>query len=427
MFKLNKLKVILVIMLLTFLISNAQVIFAEEEKIKLNFMSWYFGEEPANTAIRTLFEKFEEIHPNIEIVPVNVTAAERFTKFLFQMEGGQGPDIYMETSSNIRAIVHQGYALSLEQFISSEKESIKDRFSPSIVEIFSGADGNLYFMPYAIGPVAMVYNARLWEEAGLDPNSPPANWDQLLVYLKKLTTNGHYGIALFGKADSSSVWRNAYWWMTNGADVLDKSGNVTVNSPEFIEGMEFWSSLYNEHKVAPPSVLQNSFAENNVLFASEVAAIVESGVWQFNVATEMNPSLEGHIRAALMPAQKVKVAVGGGEDGLCITTASKHPEEAWELLKYLSSEEAGRILWDIQAKFPANVNALNTPKYQADSLVQMWSEILPYSKPVVEHHRYPEIVDVLGVMCQEILLKTKTTEKAVADAHEKIKEIVERQ
>lgn len=422
----KKVHIILIMTLLVFLIVQAQILCAAEDRVKLHFMSWYFGEEPANTALRTLFEKFEEIYPNIEIVPETVTAAEKFTKFVFQMEGGKGPDIYMETSGNIRAVVHQGYVLSLEPFINSENENIRDRFGPAIIESFSGADGHMYFMPYAIGPVAMIYNTRLWEEAGLDPDSPPTNWDQLLDYLKKLTVNGRYGIALFGKGDGSSVWRNSYWWMTNGADVLNKSGEVTVNTPEFVEGMKYWSSLYHEYKVAPPSVLQNSFSENNAIFASEVAAIVQSGIWQFNVTTKMNPSLEGKIRAALMPPEKVKVAAGGGDDGLCITTASKHPKEAWELLKYLSSEEAGRILWDIQAKFPANLNALDTPKYRSDRLVQMWSGILPYTRAPVTHYRYPEISNVLGVMQQEILLKSKTVEKAVADAHAKIKEIVER-
>jgi multiple sugar transport system substrate-binding protein len=268
--------------------------------------------------------------------------------------------------------------------------------------------------------------AKHFEEAGLDPDKPPTTWDELLEYARTLTTGGRYGIGLFGKGDGSSVWRFAYWWMTNGANVLDADGNVTVNTPEFIEAMRFWKSLYDEHQVAPPSVPQNSFSENNALFASGVVSMVQSGVWQFGVAYDMNPDLRGHVRAALMPVAEVPVAAGGGDDGIAITTACQHPEEAYRLLKFLSSAEAGRVLWDIQGKFPANLSALDTPEYEDDALVQQWASILPHTRAAVLHERYPEISEVLGVMQQEILLGVKPIEAAVADADRAIRDIVER-
>lgn len=396
------------------------------EKVELRFMSWYFGEEPANTALRTLFEEFEQRYPNIKIVPETVTAAERITKFVTRMEGGKGPDLYMETNANVRSLVSRGHILDLEPFLRGEKDDVRARFNPSIVTSFSGADGSMYFMPYAIGPCALVYNADLWKQAGLDPNAPPTTWEQLLDYAQKLTKEGRYGLAMFGKGDGSSTWRTSYWWMTNGADVLSDTGEVTVNTPQFVEAMKFWSDLFNKYHVVPPSAPQNSFSENNALFASGVAAMVQSGVWQFGVTESMNPSFKGQLRAALMPVRESPVAAGGGDDGIGITTASKHPREAWELLKFLCSEEAGRVLWDIQGKFPANQRALSTPQYQADPLVQMWSGILPYTRAPVLHPRYPEIQAVLGTMSQEVLLQVKSVEAAVANAHKRIQEIISR-
>jgi ABC-type glycerol-3-phosphate transport system substrate-binding protein len=70
--------------------------------------------------------------------------------------------------------------------------------------------------------------------------------------------------------------------------------------------------------------------------------MVESGVWQFGVTEKINPAIKGQLRAAPMPTRKVKVAVGGGTDSLCITKSSTHVKEAWELLKFLSDEPSSR-------------------------------------------------------------------------------------
>ncbi|WP_324669530.1 ABC transporter substrate-binding protein [Geochorda subterranea] len=400
---------------------------AAAQKVELRLMSWYFGEEPAATGLKTLIAEFERTHPGISIVPEQVTDTERLTKLTTRMAGGQGPDMYMETASNVRFVVDRGYCINLEPLIAQSAEPIKQRFSDGILEEFSDANGNLYFMPYAIGPTALVYNSRMWRAAGLDPANPPKTWESFVEYAKKLTGNGRYGLAMFGKGDGSSVWRLSYWWMTNGADVLSSDGQrATVNTPEFIEAIEFWANLHKVYHVVPPSAPQNSFSENNAIFAAEVAAMVESGVWQFGVTEKMNPSLKGELRAALMPVRRRPVAAGGGDDGICITTQSKHPKEAFEFLSFLSSAKAGVTLWQIHGKFPANKASLQDPAVAKDSLVQMWLPILPYTKAPVLHPRYPEISSVLGVMQQEVLLGLKSAAQAVADANAKITEIIER-
>ena len=191
------------------------------------------------------------------------------------------------------------------------------------LDSFTDARGDHYFVPYSTGPMGLIYNAKAFQDAGLDPNKPPKTWEELLEYAKKLTRDGKYGIGLFGKGDNSSVWRLWYWWMSNGAEVLTADGKKSaINSPAFIEAIDFWADLYRKHKVAPPSVPANSFGENNQLLAQGVVAMVESGVWQFGVTEKINPAIKGQLRAAPMPKRKVDVAVGGGTDALCITAGS---------------------------------------------------------------------------------------------------------
>ena len=395
------------------------------QQVTLRFMTWYFGEEPAATALRTLLKEYQQRNPNVRIVEDTVTAAERVTKFSSQMEAGQGPDIYMDSNQNGLFLISKGYCADLEPF-ASQVDGFKNRFAKGILADFTGRDGHVYFVPFAIGPTALVYNERMWKAAGLDPDKPPKTWEELADDAAKLTGGGRYGIGLFGKGDGSSVSRFAYWWMTNGASVLNQQGTqATLNTPEFIEAIKFWTSLFREKKVSPPSTPQNSFGEINALFAGEVVGMVESGVWQFGVTETMNPALKGHLRAALMPVRKAPVAAGGSDNALCISSKSQLKKEAFDLLNFLTTEAAGIQEWKIHGKFPGNLAALNSPEIQNDPLVKAWKPILPYSRTAVWHERAPEIYDALGVMMQQVLTG-RPVEESVRAANDKINGIVSR-
>src|SRR5262249_35578710 len=82
--------------------------------VQLRFMSWYFGEDPAGPALKTLFAEFEKRNPNIKIVAEQVTSAERVPKFTAAMEAGRGPDIYMDTPPNAPNLIVRGYCTNLE-------------------------------------------------------------------------------------------------------------------------------------------------------------------------------------------------------------------------------------------------------------------------------------------------------------------------
>jgi multiple sugar transport system substrate-binding protein len=393
--------------------------------VQLRFMSWYFGEDPAGPALKALFAEFEKKNPNIKVVAEQVTSADRVPKFTAAMEAGRGPDIYMDTPPNAPNLIARGYCANLEPLMKAEKEDIKARFTKGDLESFTDDKGDHFFLPYSTGPMGLIYNAKAFQDAGLDPNRPPRTWEELLDYSKKLTKGNQYGIGLFGKGDNSSVWRLWYWWMSNGGSVLTPDGKRSaINSPEFIEAVDFWADLYRKHKVAPPSVPANSFGENNQLLAQGVVAMVESGVWQFGVTEKINPALKGQLRAAPMPTRKVKVAVGGGTDSLCITKSSAHVKEAWELLKFLSDEQSGVTVWKIHGKFPANVRAMQRPELKSDPLVVAFGPMIQVARTPFKSTKYVEITQALGVMQQEVLTGSKTTAASVKAASDRIDAIL---
>jgi multiple sugar transport system substrate-binding protein len=394
-----------------------------QQPIQLRFMSWYFGEDPAGPTLKALFAEFEKRNPTIKVVAETVTSAERVPKFTAAMEAGRGPDLYMDTPPNAPNLIARGYCLDLESRMKAD--DLLARFTKGDLDSFTDAKGDHYFVPYSTGPMGLIYNAKAFQDAGLDPNKPPKTWEELLEYAKKLTRDGKYGIGLFGKGDNSSVWRLWYWWMSNGAEVLTADGKKSaINSPAFIEAIDFWADLYRKHKVAPPSVPANSFGENNQLLAQGVVAMVESGVWQFGVTEKINPAIKGQLRAAPMPKRKVDVAVGGGTDALCITAGSKNVDAAWQLVKFLSSAEAGVTVWKMHGKFPANVQSMQSPELKSDPLVQAFEPMITVARTPFKSVKYVEVTNALGTMMQEVLTGAKPTPAAVKAASDRIDAIL---
>ena len=137
--------------------------------VQLRFMSWYFGEDPAGPALKALFAEFEKKNPNIKVVAEQVTSAERVPKFTAAMEAGRGPDIYMDTPPNAPNLIARGYCANLEPLMKAEKEDIKARFTKGDLDSFTDEKGDHYFLPYSTGPMGLIYNAKAFQDAGLDP------------------------------------------------------------------------------------------------------------------------------------------------------------------------------------------------------------------------------------------------------------------
>ena len=77
--------------------------------------------------------------------------------------------------------------------------------------------GKLYCLPDFVNPMGMLINMNHYKEVGLDPTKPPATWEQLVEYTKKLTTGSRYGIGLIGARQEGLFMRlNPFIWGAGG-------------------------------------------------------------------------------------------------------------------------------------------------------------------------------------------------------------------
>ncbi|WP_316315970.1 extracellular solute-binding protein, partial [Clavibacter michiganensis] len=115
---------------------------------------------------------------------------------------------------------------------------VNDKTVPALGDIDPNVLGSLkhenklYGLPTSNYTMGLLINRKLFEQAGLDPDSPPRTWDEVRTAAKKIAGLGD-GIAGFGEysAGNTGGWHFTAQMYSCGSDIVDESGKkATFNN-----------------------------------------------------------------------------------------------------------------------------------------------------------------------------------------------------
>lgn len=275
-----------------------------------------------------LIDMFMEENPGIEVEYHNAPISPE--QLVLWTAGGMCPDVYMVHSHTVNELVGLGLLTPLDEHVSIDGEVDLDDLFPEGVEEFSH-EGVLYGIPYEYHMVAaLFYNADVIAESGLPLPPDEWEWDYFLRYAAKLT-----------RVDGDQVTRWAFYsghplnfmhsW---GGKLVDDWRNPTdtlIDSAEAIAGYEAYVDLVNRG-LSPQSA---NYAQG---FLSGSIAMVLSGLWGSYAFVDAN--FEWDIT---IPPLGEGPSGGRGYEfvsrALGMSSQTKHPEEAYKLLKFLAYDE----------------------------------------------------------------------------------------
>ena len=301
--------------------------------VTIRFQSMHLSFEPMTTALKTIIANFEKANPGIKVEQEPTSEAERHTKFVAEMEAGAGPDVISMGPGFVRPYWEAGYLVSLDkQITSAGGKAFLDQFLPAAV-VQCTWKSSVFAIPHWGGAEGiLLYNKKMFEKAGLDPNKPPQTWEEFRAYAKKLTvdTNGdgvvdQYGYAFRSSRQEGTTEILRTWLWANGADIINSAETKsTINSPEAVEAFTFLANLAFVDKVTPPDYANIAGDQIARLFAEEKVAMYYDGPWAPGGAVANNPGIVGKIGLAA-PMKKVQqvspsIFVSNG-----ITKDSKNP------------------------------------------------------------------------------------------------------
>ncbi len=199
-------------------------------------------------------------------------------------------------------------------------------------------DGNLHAVPFYGESSFMMYNKRIFDEAGLEMPEQPT-WEQVREFACAIhdPDNGVYGIALRGLPGWGEVMAPLTTVAnTHGARWFDEEWMPQLDSPEWNEAVSFYASLVQE--CGPPGVTGNGFTESLTLMSQGQAAMwVDATVAAgFLAGSDAGPDI-AHALAPVGPVDKGNAWLWSWS--LAIPSTSEHAAEALRFVTWATSKD----------------------------------------------------------------------------------------
>jgi multiple sugar transport system substrate-binding protein len=172
---------------------------------------------------------FEKLHPDIHIVPKDAFPCDDPQTFDAKLAGGQMENVFYVYYTDTANVIASGQAADITTYLGTGTQAVKD-LQPSLAGLFKDAQGHVYGLPKTNYTMGLLYSRKLFTEAGLNPDSPPATWAGVRADATKIAALGH-GIAGYGDYDiqGQGGWHfTAEMYAQGGAMVVRNGGKNQV-------------------------------------------------------------------------------------------------------------------------------------------------------------------------------------------------------
>jgi multiple sugar transport system substrate-binding protein len=337
---------------------------------------WYmpYGGPIQDEAVKKETDAFHETHPNITVRPVRVLWNDALTRLSTATTSGEGPDVAQMGTTWVG-----GFAAldALRPYPEAELAALGGQaaFIPaSWTSTHLLGSPQITAVPWLIDIRALYYRTDVLRRAGLDPARAFADWATFEATLARIKSAGG-GIPplIIGiRSNFGAVHNLAPFIWEAGGDLLSADGTQpAIAEPAATAGVAYYQRLlaaYNSPQAAQVDLLDAPSA-----FAAGVGAITmynSQSIPDYQ-ANPKRPGLKGGWATAPLPAgPKGRFGFVGGAN-LAIWKTTKHPDAAFEWVRYLTGKESqtrfavGSGLWPARADAVAGTRLVTDPAYAA--------------------------------------------------------------
>lgn len=148
-----------------------------------------------------------------------------------KLAGGQMETVFVVPVTNYDDVIRQGQALDITAYTGEIKNW--DDLRQDVRDLVT-KDGKVYGVPNVHYGVGLVYNRKLFAEAGLDPNTPPTTWAEIREAAKKIAAlgPGHVGYGEYSGGNTGGWHFTQAIYGRGGSILTDDGKKAAFNSPE---------------------------------------------------------------------------------------------------------------------------------------------------------------------------------------------------
>jgi multiple sugar transport system substrate-binding protein len=390
---------------------------------------WHFFTEREAKAIASVVKDFEAAHPTIK---VTVKSGQDDSKVTQAIGAGTGPDVGLSYSTDIVGkFCSSGAWVDLTQYIQRDKVDLNKLNATT--RQYTQFDGKRCAMPFLADAYGLFYNKDLFAKAGIA--GPPKTLDELSADAKKLTVKNPDGsLKTVGFLPLFDFYENAPAHLAPavGARWLTDDGKSAVGSDPawktlltWQKSLVDWYGYDNLQKFR--AGLGDEFSADNAFQKGKVAINVDA---EYRLAFLKDQASKLGFGVAPLPTSDPARYGGGYVTGniVGISKNAKNPEAAWELIKYLTTDDkAISKLANLIKNIPTTTASLADPTLQADPDFKVFLDIFANANssttpPSASGPAYQETFQTFLNSWQAG--KVKNLDAGLADADKKVNSVM---
>ena len=291
-----------------------------------------------------LVEQFNKDHADIHVTAVYTGSYDDTNlKTHAAIAAGKPPAAVIMSANFVREYVINDEVESFDGLIAKDGQTpaqFMDQFWPAL-KLNATEQGHVYGVPFQNSTPLLYYSVDAFRDAGLDPDHPPATWQDWIDAATKLVkrdgaSTTRWGLMMPGTYDYCG-WITSGLAMSNGGDFYNTGygGEVYYNTATTIGAVKFIDNMVHKAKAMPEGVTDANAVTTAFFQGRTGMMILSTGSLSF-----VRDNMKTPYRTAFLPRALVNAAPIGGAS--LIKPKGNTPEReaaAWTLIKWLTSPE----------------------------------------------------------------------------------------
>jgi len=385
-----------------------------------------------------LYAKFDKLE--IEVVTTNsIYAGNRgdepfdYQKAFIDFIEKEKPDLVMLSSDQYKEYFEKGWLLDLEPLIQADKYDISTIMPGVIDSLKELSGGKLHGLAPRFSGTAIFYNVGLFKKHGVALPTDQMSWQEVLELAQQFPRDGApderiYGFTMNQYSQYSELLQSVA--MTEGLMLVNAAQDqLTIGSDTWRNMYEFVVNAYRSGAIKLPADRDQMMGGNmsyedyllsNPFVAGKSAMMIESPylIDQLRQTREQLPDREPVDYALVTAPVNPNDRERGGQVQLynifAVNAASEQTDAAWEVLKYINSEDMARIKSKSSSELLTRMNV--TPERDGHS-IEAFYKLKPSGINWYESfNKIPNFYGMFYGLLNEQLKESVENDKPVGDA-----------
>ena len=328
--------------------SAAALLASAANAVEIEYWQYFF--DARVTAMEQLIENFQAANPDITVTMTHFPYADYRTKVAAAIPAGEGPDVVQL----FYGWLNDYKAAELIQPLPAADfpaDAIDADFFPMVSAMREG--DNYWALPTAVRSLALFYNTRLFEEAGID--GPPETLDEMIEIGQALTKRDGAGNITQAGLTMGMTAQDHHWFREGlvrqfgGEPYLDDYKTVNYNTEAGQAAMEFYVGLGEEGGIGA------------IGFMDEPQAAFKAGLAGMHIDGSFRIGSLNKTRGLKWAVTELPATSDGMRSNYssywvnAITTKAEGEkyDAAVKFMQYITSDEAMQIWLDVVGELPA--------------------------------------------------------------------------